>query len=170
MGTGIMPWLPSSDATNRTFETSINTQSGSVTGSLLGGNGGTTKIETHSGSMSLTIHTLDLGPYGQVSKLQTQSQSGSQQLKVSSSSNQDLRNLEATHIASGSASIRLDYPRRWQGKLHMKSEGSGSMVARGSGLEFEQDGNREKFAYRGEGDLKTVDILGMGSGSGVFFC
>ena len=170
MGKGILPWLPSSDETNRTFETTINTQSGSVSGSIVAGNGGLSTIETESGSIKLTVHVLDLGPKSQVSRIQTTTGSGSQTLTVVSSSADDLRNLEALHLVKSSGSMRVDYPRRWQGKLHMQSLGSGSMKASGSGLQFHQDGNREKYGWRGEGDLNEVEIVLQGSGSGSFVC
>jgi hypothetical protein len=170
MGRGIVPWLPSSDETNRTFETSISTGSGSVGGSVVAGNGGLTTVETSSGSIKLTVHVLDLGPKGKVSRLETITGSGSQGLTVASSSSHDLRSLEALHLSRQSGSVRVDYPRRWLGKLHMQSMGSGSMKASGSGLQFEQDGNREKFAWRGDGDLNEIEIIGQGSGSGSFTC
>lgn len=170
MGKGILPWLPSSDENNRTFETSISTQSGSVSGSIVAGNGGATTIETTSGSIRLTVHVLDLGPKGKTSRLETVSGSGSQTLTVASSSSHDLRNLEAMHLVKSSASLRVDYPRRWLGKLHMKSMGSGSMRASGSGLEFAEDGNREKYAWRGSGDLNEVELVLQGSGSARFSC
>lgn len=170
MGRGIVPWLPSSDETNRTFETSISTQSGSVGGSLVAGNGGLTTVETGSGSIKLTVHVLDLGPKGQNSRLETTSSSGSQSLTVASSSSHDLRNLEATHLVRQSGSQRIEYPRRWLGKLHMQSRGSGSMSASGSGLQFDQDSNREKYGWRGDGELNEVEIIGLGSGSARFSC
>ena len=171
MGKGIIPWLPSSHDTNRTFDTQISAQSGSVSGSLLAGNGGTTRIETRSGSISMDIHILDLGPSGQTSKLGTYAQSGSQALRVMSSASSELRNLEAEHIAYGSASFKIDYPKKWYGQLHMVSQGSGSMMARGDHLDIVQRSNREIYAYRGEGkDLKQVEIIGEGSGSAVFSC
>ena len=170
MGKGILPWLPSSDGTNRTFETSISTQSGSVGGSLVAGNGGLTTVETGSGSIKLTVHALDLGRKEETSRLETTSGSGSQALSVASSSSHDLRNLQATHLARSSGSLRIYYPRRWLGKLHMQSFGSGSMHASGSGLEFDQDSKREKYAWRGEGDLKGVEVIAKGSGSATFTC
>lgn len=170
MGTGILPWLPSSSETNRTFETTINTQSGAVTGSLVAGNGGTTYIETQSGSITLTVHALDSHHKDQPSRLATRSQSGAQVLNVASSSGHELRSWIAHHVAMGSASLKLDYPRKWVGKLHMKSFGSGSMHASGSNLHFEQDSSREKYAWRGEGALQEVEILAQGSGSAVFSC
>ncbi|KPI36863.1 uncharacterized protein AB675_11842 [Cyphellophora attinorum] len=171
MGSGIVPWLPSSDATNRTFQSTLETTSGSVSGSLLAGNGGTTAIETQSGSLSLTIHALDSGgPKGSTSKLSTTTQSGSQNIKVSSSSTEDLKNWEAEHVVRGSGSMGLSYPRRWVGRLEMRSMGSGSLSARGSGLVLERGGSKEVSGWRGDREGRVVAVEAQGSGSVRFLC
>jgi hypothetical protein len=172
MGDGILPWLPSSDQTNRTFLSTLNTKSGSVTGSLVAGNGGATSIETASGSITLTVHMLDLGPKDAKNHLTTTSQSGSQVLNVLSSSTEYLSSLAARHIVHGSASVRVDYPRRWTGYVKMVSQGSGSLSVVGSGLHYVVDERRQKVAWREPKVEKPndVEIVLQGSGSGSFVC
>lgn len=170
MGKGIIDWPAASDNANRTFETSINTHSGSVNGDILAGNGGLTTIETSSGSIKLHVEVLDIGPKDNTSRLETITGSGSQGISVTSLSAHELRNLEALHLVRQSGSARVQYPTSWQGKLHMQSMGSGSMKASGYGLQFAQDGDREKFAWRGHGDLKDVEVIERGSGSARFSC
>jgi hypothetical protein len=172
MGDGILPWLPSSDQTNRTFMTSLNTKSGSVTGSLVAGNGGSTLIETSSGSITVSVHMLDLGSKDSKNHLSTISSSGSQTLNILSSSTEYLSSLAARHIVHGSGSVRIDYPRRWTGFVKMISQGSGSLNVAGSGLHYVVDERKQKIAWREPKVEKPndVEIILQGSGSGSFVC
>jgi hypothetical protein len=171
MGQTRWPW-PSkpTDGNNRTFETSIATQSGSVSGSVLAGNGGLTTIETASGSIRLNFDVLAEGSNNATSRIETISQSGSQTISVAAASSGDLSTLSALHLMRGSGSASISYPTSWIGKLHMQCMGSGSLRASGRGLQFAQDGNREKYAWRGHGDLKDVEIVSQASGSVNFRC
>ncbi len=161
------PRQPHSISTNRTFETSITSKSGTVSGSILHGNGGKTDISTRSGSISLTINTIGVGTNDSTSKLSTSTNSGSQNVAIKSFD--PVRAVEARHIVYGSGSLNIDYPSSWEGMVHAKSGGSGSVQVDGSGLEY-QGGGRDVYAQRGNGDLKGVEVLGTGSGSVSFRC
>lgn len=165
MGLGVL----GSD-TNRTFVTDIRTNSGSVSGSLMHGNGGTTDVKVSSSSINLNIDTIGVGEHDPVSRLTTTSQSGSQGIRVSSSGwGEKVKAIQASHIARGSASLNIDYPRGWEGKVHVKSYGSGGVDVYGSDLK-KDGGGKDIYAWRGEKNLQEIEVLGKGSGHISFNC
>jgi hypothetical protein len=169
-GTSWLPWVPCpSGDTNRTFDIRVSTTSGSVNGNFLSGNGGRTEISTRSGSQSITIHTVGVSKNENTTTLSTSSNSGSQHVKVVSSSTEDVKAIEARHIVHGSGSLGIQYPTHWMGKVHAHIGGSGSVYVSGSGLE-KSGGGRNVYAWRGDGALKEVEVHGLGSGSVHFSC
>lgn len=165
-----MSWVPTPQVTtNRTLDLKLSTLSGSINGNVLAGNGGTTEMSTRSGSQSVSIYTVGVGKNDSTTRIATSSQSGSQHLKVISSSESDVRAIQAKHFSSGSGSFGIDYPRTWIGKIHAHSGGSGSVGVSGSDLQ-KQGGGRDMYAWRGTGDLKEVEVYGQGSGPIRFSC
>ena len=165
-----LPWGPSPTVhSNRTLDLRLSTSSGSVSGSVLAGNGGTTDISTRSGSQSVTIYTVGVTKNDTTTRLSTTSASGSQRLKVVSESTEDVRAIEGRHLTSGSASLGIEYPRQWMGKVHAWVDGSAHVSVSGSDLE-RQGGGSNVYAWRGNGDLKEVEVHGEGSGYIDFSC
>lgn len=179
----------------RTFRISLSTNSGSVQGNVLVGgpnDRGVTSISTKSGSINLEMYPIIGNTQGRgigsnsTSELLTQTNSGSQTISVKSPiplamsnkpappslpSSLGLDQLDATHLSHGSGSINIRYPENWLGIVHAKSHGSGSVHAEGPGLEYGLKGSREIYAWRGRGDeLRTVSLVGQGSGSIRFNC
>ncbi len=165
-----MPWVPTPQVqTNRTLDLRLSTFSGSINGNVLAGNGGTTELSTRSGSQSVSIYTVGVGQNDTTTRILTSSQSGSQHLKVVSSSEDDVRAIQAKHFMAGSGSLGIDYPRTWMGKVHAFLGGTGSVGVSGSDLQ-KQGGGKDVYAWRGTGDLKEVEVYGQGSGSIRFSC
>lgn len=160
--------LPLSVSSNRTFETYISTASGAISGSILHGNGGRTDLRTRSASMTMEINALGVGKNDSVSRISTStSGSGSQVIRVHSAGT--IRAIEGSHTMQGSGSLDITYGPQWEGVVHAKVRGSGSVNIDGTDLEF-QGGGKDVYAKRGKGDLKGVDVLGSGSGSIAFRC
>jgi len=156
---------------NRTFDTSIDTKSGSVKGEVLLGNGGSTTINTVSGSIRTTILTVGVDENSPLSTLTTGSNSGTQTISIQGPAiGGKVARLQANHHSLGSGSIILKYSPNWTGKMHAKIVGSGGVKATGDGLQFQQNGNKEVYAWRGSGDLATVEAIGQGSGKIDFAC
>ena len=158
---------PHSVSTNRTFETILTSKSGTVSGSVLHGNGGKTHASSKSGSINLTINTVGVSENDTISRLSTSSNSGSQSIIVRSSG--AVRGLEASHVVHGSGSMTVNYPSNWDGVVHAKSGGSGHVQVNGNNLEY-QGGGRDIWARRGTGELKDIEVIGKGSGSVQFNC
>lgn len=160
------------DALNRTFDTKITSFSGSVGGSILVGGGGQTTVSSRSGSLSLTIYPVNVDDGSPESKLSTSTTSGSSNLKIKPPIfGGKLTQLVAHHHSIGSGSMTIKYPSTWEGGIHAKSLGSGSVSVKGQGLQFEQHGSREMVAYRGgEKSRKIIDVDTLGSGSINFSC
>jgi hypothetical protein len=159
----------------RTFQTDIQTQSGSVGGSLVHGNGGSTSISTASGSMTVTLYTVGVSGTDADSTITTTSNSGSQRIALKSevsSIGTPVRAVQANHVAHGSASIYIDYSREWEGTVHTRVLGSGSLGVSGRNLETQCQGRRECWGRRGNDAEKAgrVEVLGEGSGSLTFSC
>jgi hypothetical protein len=164
-----LPWVPAPKVeTNRTLDINVSTSSGSISGSILAANGGTTELSTRSGSQSITVYTVGAGKKAKTTRLLTSSNSGSQWIKVVSSS-EELRALESKHLVSGSASMMINYPSQWMGKVHAYVDGSGHVSMSGSDLET-QGGGSNIYGWRGDGDLKEVEVHARGSGSLRFSC
>jgi hypothetical protein len=164
------PWVPNNQPiTNRTLDISVSTTSGSVGGSVLAGNGGKTEISTTSGSHGVNIYLVGVGKDDNTTRLSTISSSGSQTIRVISQSEDDVLALEARHVVKGSGSMVIKYPTQWNGKLHAFTDGSGHVAVTGNDLE-QSGGGKDVYAWRGEGDLKEVDVHVRGSGSIGFAC
>lgn len=73
------------------------------------------------------------------------------------------------HSMAGSGSMNVHYPPQWEGGVHARSVGSGSVRVRGQGLQYDMRGSREVIGRRGNGET-MVDIRGLGSGSIDFTC
>ena len=167
----------------RTYRINLSSQSGTISGSVLvgGPNGhGSTSVSTKSGSINISVHPLT-SEAGSLEKqtngtnqLVTETRSGSQSVRVKSpvgAPGYKLDNLVASHVVRGSGSLNIFYPDEWMGIVHAKGLGHGSVQARGRDLEFGMRGSREVYAWRGRGDnLKTVSVVGEGSGSIQFNC
>ncbi|KEF57971.1 uncharacterized protein A1O9_05894 [Exophiala aquamarina CBS 119918] len=164
----------------RVFQTEISTRSGSVSGAVVHGNGGSTSISTSSGSISISIHPVGVSGTDPLSTLKTTAGSGSQNIRILSPSSvpgyrtttSAIRALRASHTTTGSGSISAIYPEEWTGQLHVALRGSGSIQARGSGLQVQQQGRHELFGWKGD-DAEhgaSIDITEMGSGSVHFQC
>lgn len=165
-----LPWKPKPEiVTNRTLDIQLSTKSGSIGGSVLAGNGGRTEISTHSGSQSVTFHTVGVSKGNETSQVSTSTISGSQHVKIVSSSTEDVRAIRARHVSSGSGSLGVEYPSQWMGKVHAHVGGSGSVWVSGTDLN-KQGGGKDVYAWRGEGDLNEVEVYGKGSGSLRFSC
>ena len=117
----------------------------------------------------MSIYTVGVGKSDKNTRILTSSASGSQHVKVESSSLDDARAIEARHFASGSASLNIGYPSTWKGKVHAHVGGSGHVSVYGTDLE-KSGGGKDVYAWRGEGDLREVEIYGRGSGSISFNC
>lgn len=165
---------------DRVFNTDISTKSGSIGGTIIHGNGGSTTISTGSGSHSLTIYPVGVSGSDPLSTLTTSAGSGSQHVKILSPSSVPgyqtntaaIRSLKVSHTTTGSGSINAVYPSEWEGQLHAILKGSGSINARGQGLQVQQQGRHELFGWKGvdSENASSVQITEMGSGSVNFQC
>ena len=165
-----LPWAPVPKiATNRTLDLRLSTSSGSISGNVLAGNGGTTELTTQSGSQSVSIYTVGVSNKSDTTRILTTSASGSQKLTIISSNDGDATAIEAKHVSTQSASLNIGYPESWMGKVHAFIDGSGHVGMSGTDLE-KSGGGRNVYGWRGDGDLKEVEIHGMGSGSVKFTC
>lgn len=59
--------------------------------------------------------------------------------------------------------MNIKYPQIWQGKLHASVGGSASVDVQGDGLKFQYNGDKDIYAWRGEG--QALDVRCDGSGS-----
>ncbi|OAP59205.1 hypothetical protein AYL99_06503 [Fonsecaea erecta] len=159
-------------AKSRTLVTEISTYAGSVSGSLVHGNGGSTSISTNAGSISVTIFAVGVSELDPQSNISTISNSGGQHIKVvpALSSTEAIRAIEAAHTIRGSGSMNIAYPPQWEGMVHVSTHGHGSIDAHGAGLVVRKESSRELYGYRGEKEGKKVEISEIGSGSVKFTC
>lgn len=165
---------------DRVFKTDISTKSGSVGGTIVHGNGGSTSISTGSGSHSISVYPVGVSDSHPSSTLTTNAGSGSQNVKILSpntvpgyqSTTSTIRSLKVSHTTTGSGSINVEYPGEWEGQLHVLLKGSGSINARGQGLETQRQGRHELFGWKGADseNASSVQITEMGSGSVNFQC
>jgi hypothetical protein len=160
------------DALNRTFDTKISSFSGSIGGSLLVGGGGETVVSSRSGSLSLAIYPVNVDHGSPESTLSTSTTSGSSSIKVKDPIfGGKLTQLSAHHHSTGSGSMTVKYPSTWEGRIHAKSIGSGSVRVKGQGLQFERYGSKDVVGWRGgEKNRKLIDLNTLGSGSINFGC
>lgn len=137
------------------------------------GNGGSTRVESNSGSIRLEVKPITIGDGVEASTLFTASHSGSQYIRVlGSKKNQHdlaLNTIQATHLENGSGSMRITYPPEWRGQAHLRVDGSGHVAVKGDGLEKQQNGRKELYVWRGEQTDSKVEIYGKGSGSAALF-
>ena len=145
------------------------------------------------GQGGFKIQDQDASKQNGTNQLATQTNSGSQTIRVqspivftngtTSATNgrpqhpqplpitRTLDNLISSHRSINSGSLSIVYPTEWSGIVHAKSFASGSVNARGDELEFGVRTTREIYGWRGAGDdLKTVSVVGEGSGSINFAC
>jgi len=164
------------DSHNRTYQTSISARSGSVGGNLIHGNGGTTSVETESGSISLNVYAVGVGESDHTATLSTTSGSGSQDIKVlSAEPGRVIKALEASHFVKGSGHLRMRYPPEWEGQVHAKSFGHGNVRVAGKGLEVQRQGDKDVYGWRGSGGdngegIRQVEVVTKASGSVNFQC
>lgn len=160
------------DALKRNLDTKISSISGSVSGSILISGGGEATITSLSGSLNLNFYPVHIGRRSPESRLSTTTTSGSSNIKVHDPVfGAKLTQLVAHHHSTGSGSMHIRYPSTWDGDIHAKSVGSGSVNVRGQGLQFEQRDSREVVAWRGEEkSRKVIDVTTLGSGSINFAC
>jgi len=164
----------------RVFQTEILTRSGSVSGNIVHGNGGSTSISTGSGSISISIYPVGVSGNDSVSTLHTTAGSGSQNIRFLSpnsvpgyrTTTSAIRALKVSHTTAGSGSISAIYPPEWTGRLHVTMKGSGSINASGSGLQVQKQGRHELFGWKGDDaeHAASIDIIEKGSGSVNFQC
>ncbi|OAL26233.1 hypothetical protein AYO22_04411 [Fonsecaea multimorphosa] len=159
-------------ARSRTLVTEISTKAGSVSGSVVHGNGGSTSISTLSGSISVSIFAVGVAETDPESTISTTSISGSQHIKVvpALGSTEAIRAIEASHTIRGSGSMNIAYPLEWEGMVHLSTHGHGSIAASGTGLVVRRESSRELKGYRGATQGRKVEILEIGSGSVKFSC
>jgi hypothetical protein len=160
------------DALNRTFDTKISSFSGSISGSILVGGGGGTTVTLRSGSLNLAIYPVNVDHDSPESTLSTSTVSGSSNIKVQNPIfGGKMTQLVAHHDSIGSGSMTIKYPSTWEGGVHAKSVGSGCVLVRGQGLQFDQYGSREVVGWRGgERNGKMINLNTLGSGSINFGC
>ena len=146
--------------------------SGSIGGSILVGGGGETSVTSRSGSLNLAIYPVNVDHGSPESIMSTTTNSGSSNIKVHTPVlGGKLTQLVANHQSTGSGSMTIKYPSTWEGGIHVRSIGSGSVNVNGQGLQFDQYGNREVVGWRGgEKNRKVIDIKTIGSGSINFKC
>lgn len=165
------PQIPKG-ADDRVLDTDISTHSGSISGSLVHGKGGSTRISTHSSSITLDIFTHGVSEHDPVSNISTSSKSGSQNIRVVAPkrSTEPVRAIEASHTVLGSGSMRINYPSEWEGTVHMKQQGSGNVWASGEGLLVRKESSGELYGYKGNKEGRTIEIFEQGSGTIKFHC
>lgn len=66
--------------------------------------------------------------------------------------------------------MSLQYPMEWEGMVHIKVHGSGSVMATGAGLDVRRESRQELNGYRGSKAGKTIEVAELGSGSVRFVC
>jgi hypothetical protein len=159
----------------RVFHSDIETQSGSISGSLIHGNGGRTSISTKSGNINVTLYTVGVSSSEKDSEILTSSASGHQRIVVKSDASSigiPIRAIQASHTVVGSASINVDYPAEWEGTVHTQAVGSGSSRMSGRDLETQCQGGKECWGRRGDDAERAgrVDMVVSGSGSLKFSC
>ena len=159
-------------ALDRAFETTISTSSGTIGGKLLVGGGGATSVTSRSGTLNLAVYPVNVGHGSPESKLSTTTTSGAQNLDIYSPiSGGTLTQLTAHHDSIGSGALNIRYPSTWEGAIHAKSVGSGSVHVAGPGLQYELNGRKEVLGWRGgEKNRKTIDVNTLGSGTIHFKC
>ncbi|EXJ92485.1 hypothetical protein A1O3_01037 [Capronia epimyces CBS 606.96] len=156
----------------RTLQTDISTQSGSVSGALVHGNGGSTRISTHSGSISVDIFTVGVSEQDPASNISTTTDSASQNIRLVAplDSSEPVRAIGASHTVLGSGSMSIRYPMEWEGTVHALVQGSGSLSAVGHGLVVRQQNSRELYGYKGNKEGRQIEVFEQGSGSVRFQC
>lgn len=160
------------DALDRAFDTTISTSSGTIGGSLLVGGGGATSVTSRSGTLNLVVYPVNVAHNSPESKLSTTTTSGTQNVNIHGPiSGGTLTQLTAHHESIGSGTLNIRYPSTWEGGIHAKSVGSGSVHVKGTGLQYEQNGRKEVLGWRGgDKNRKTVDVKTLGSGTINFKC
>ncbi|EXJ85582.1 hypothetical protein A1O1_05947 [Capronia coronata CBS 617.96] len=156
----------------RTFVTEISTSSGSISGDIIHGNGGSTRISAHSASINLDIFTVGVSEDDPASRISTTTNSGSQNLRLVAplGSSEPVRAIGASHNVLGSGSMNIRYPMEWEGMVHVLVQGSGSVSANGQGLIVRRQNSNELYGYKGNKEGRTVEIFEQGSGSIRFAC
>lgn len=162
----------SPEASTRTLNVEISTHAGSISGDLLHGNGGSTVLSSQAGSVNVKIYTVGVSELDPPSKISVSTWSGSQNVEVRAplASTEALRAIEASHTVTSSGSMDIRYPNEWEGMVHIKSGGPGSVAASGRGLVVQKESSRELYGYKGMKEGRTIEIQEAGSGSVQFRC
>ena len=157
--------FPSSDSLeaasvpDRDFRTTVESTSGAIRGSFL--HGSSTKIQSSSGSIEASIQPLHAD--SDTSTIETKTESSRIGIRVSESLYEPqipIRHLSSFH-QSGSGSIKLEYPKVWEGKIR-GTTGSGKAVLEGKDVQVLSKSNRKVLAMKGYGKSE----LGFQSSSG----
>jgi hypothetical protein len=159
-------------ARSRVVRTEISTHAGSVSGDVIHGNGGSTTLSTQAGSVSVTVYTVGVSDQDPASSMSVSTVHGSQNIKVIAplTSTEAVRAIEASYQVRGSGSMNIKYPNAWEGTVHAKAHGTGSINAWGRGLEVHKEGRNELYGYRGMKEGRRIEMLEQGAGSISFEC
>ncbi len=166
------PRLISEAAKSRVLQTQISTISGSASGDIVHGNGGSAAISTGSGSITMNVYTVGVSELDSVSNLSTVSMHGSQHINVypGVTNTEPIRAIQASHKVRGSGSMHINYPTEWEGTVHVTGYGSGSIGATGRGLTVRKESSHELYGYKGSKEGRTIEVSELGSGSVRFSC
>ncbi len=66
--------------------------------------------------------------------------------------------------------MNIQYPQEWEGMVHIKAMGMGSIGASGQGLNVQKESSRELYGYRGMKEGRRIEVFEGGSGSVQFRC
>ena len=165
-----------SSVVSRSFDTSIDSQTGPIQAALLMGNNATTIVRSETGAIALDIITVGVGPNDGPSLLRTMTQTGSQVIQINplrsvlADQAQDvaITNLEAQHVVHGSGDLKLVYPDEWRGQLEVAVQGEGYIDLVGRNVEIDIRELKYIQAHRGQGKNAMATVLG--NGAIVFSC
>ncbi|KAK5683539.1 hypothetical protein LTS10_005072 [Elasticomyces elasticus] len=150
----------------RAYTVTINSESGSVRGSLV--HGRQTSVVSRSGRIDLDF-TLS-GANSTASSLNTKSESGGTDITVhnqhifdsrAASSGPSIKQMSSTHTG-GSGGLVLRYPREWEGTIQGQT-GSGGLRLHGADIDVVSRGPHSVYAKKGKGDSTLSFQTGSGS-------
>ncbi|KAK4888232.1 hypothetical protein LTR27_012842 [Elasticomyces elasticus] len=150
----------------RDYVVSIDSQSGSVRGSLV--HGRQTSVMSRSGRIDLDLSIS--GANNTASSLNTRSESGGTDITVhnqhifdtrAAGSGPSIKQMSSTH-SSGSGGLVLRYPREWEGTIQGQT-GSGGLRLHGADVDVVSRGPHSVYAKKGKGDSTLSFRTGSGS-------
>ncbi|KAK5714170.1 hypothetical protein LTR15_011078 [Elasticomyces elasticus] len=150
----------------RDYVVSIDSQSGSVRGSLV--HGRQTTVMSRSGRINLDLSLS--GANSTASSLNTRSESGRSEITVhnhgnlnfgTAGSGPSIKEMSSTHTV-GSGGLVLRYPREWEGTIQGQT-GSGGLRLHGADVEIVSRGPHSVYAKKGKGDSTLSFQTGSGS-------